>query len=432
MNSHAYRQNLSTATALLQLVDELHNSTDKNLISQLLALDKKAAFDCVSHTILLDKLQRYGCSSTTITWMRNYLEFRSQYISIGRHKSKIVATSRGVPQGSILGPLLYLVYTNKNNEVVRDPNCTNDAHEDRTKLFGNNCNMCGKIITYADDTTYHIVNKHRAQNRTQIEVNMRMLEEFLNDNDLIINAEKTANMEAMIKQKRGRTPSEPPNLVVTTAGGHIKTIKDKREMRILGTNLEQNRSWMSPLENGKKAILPATRKKFGNLQQLGKMLPRASRKLLAEGLLISKMTYVIPQWGGAANNQILLAQILQNIIARWITGCGKKIRISSLLEEVGWFSIRELTEIRSLVQIWKVINVARPEMIREKITVNQDHTILMDHPRLQFTQQAFTWRTTTIWNSLPQNLREPKSLPTFKRRLKCWIKKMRDISIEPD
>ena len=436
MNSHAYRKNLSTATALMQLVDELHSATEKNQISQLLALDQKAAFDLVSHNILIDKLRIYGCSTKTIQWMRNYLDYRSQYISVGSHHSKIVSTCRGVPQGSILGPLLYLLYTNKINEVIKNPDCRNSAHDNKIKLFGNNCDQCGRIITYADDTTYHIANKQRESNKMKIEENMLKLEDFLTDNELVINAEKTAILEAMIKQKKGRLRGEPPQLMITTTNGTRKVITDKGDMRILGANLEQNMGWMSHLERGKKATLPAVRKLFGTIQQIGRMLPRGSKKLLIEGLLISKMSYVISQWGGAPSNQIRLAQRLQNKCARWVTGCGSKIRITSLLEEVGWMSIREMAEQHSLVQMWKVLHLNKPTMIREKIEVDQDMMIEIAQPRLEFTLQSFIWRTSLQWNNLPQNMRELDKISAFKIRLKVWMRWRRDSAddsdIEPD
>ena len=108
---------------------------------------------------------------------------------------------------------------------------------------------------------------------------------------------KRQYLETMIKQKKGRLRGDPPQLLITTTEGNRKIITDKGEIRILGANLEQNMGWMAHLERGKKATLPAVRKLFGTIQQIGKMLPRSSKKLLTEGLLISKMTYVYNSMG---------------------------------------------------------------------------------------------------------------------------------------
>ena len=78
-NSHAYRTNYSTATAILQMTEKLYTATDQNLVTQLLAIYQSSAFDCVSFEILKVKLQRYGCNRNAIKWIDSYLDFRSQY-----------------------------------------------------------------------------------------------------------------------------------------------------------------------------------------------------------------------------------------------------------------------------------------------------------------------------------------------------------------
>ena len=87
-------------------------------------------------------------------------------------------------------------------------------------------------------------------------------------------------------------------------------------------------------------------------------------------------------------------------------------------DEVGWMSIRETVEKHSLVQMWKVLHHNKPVMIREKIKIDQDMMIELEQPRLEFSLQSFTRRTSLQWNNLPQNMRELDKISSFKNRLK--------------
>ena len=178
----------------------------------MLALDQSAAFDCVSHPIMIEKLKLYGCNDNTTKWMQSYLGSRTQYTNIGRQDSTMVAVDRGVPQGSILGPLLYLLFTNEITEVIKDPDCKDESHKTNDRIFGQNCNQCGLIMLYADDITYHIASKHRNMNQYKINENLKKLNIFLNDNELMLNVGKTHLLEIMTKQKKGRLQGQPPTL----------------------------------------------------------------------------------------------------------------------------------------------------------------------------------------------------------------------------
>ena len=142
VNCHAYRQGLSTTTTLIQIMDELYGAADDKKVSSLMATDQYSAFDCVRHELLIRKLKMYKIENKALQWITDYLSYRSQYVSIGRAASTMRAVSRGMPQGLVLGPLLYSVYTNDITESVRDQDCQDPAHQVQEKLFGEDCEKC--------------------------------------------------------------------------------------------------------------------------------------------------------------------------------------------------------------------------------------------------------------------------------------------------
>ena len=200
----------------------------------------------------------------------------------------------------------------------------------------------------------------------------------------------------------------PPHLIVEDQSkpGEMLKITDSKCMRILGSNVQPNITWQQHLEGGKKAVLPGICRELGALKMMGQQLPRASRKILAEGLLLSKFIYLITQWGGGGtDNHLLAAQRLQNKSARWVTGARSKTRISTLLEDVKWLSINELTLYHSLVQCWKILRLGKPENMTELLTLDNENRITTPPPILQFTIAGFRWRVYKDWNALPPELR---------------------------
>ena len=238
----------------------------------------------------------------------------------------------------------------------------------------------------------------------------------------------------MIKQKRGRTPGNPPppHLIVPDPNkpGEMVKITDSKDFRLLGSNLQPNISWKAHLETGSKAVLPAIRKQIGALKQLGAQIPKQSRKAIAEGLIQSKFNYLIAQWGGATKNLMKAAQRLQNKAARWVTCSSRRTRTRKLLKDTGWLSILEMTKYHTLVQLWKIIRLQKPLIMTELFTTTNEDLITTTIPRLQFTKQGFRWRSADTWNLLPGEIRSIQNLPKFKRQVKNWIKSLRNP--EPD
>ena len=180
-SGHAYRKNLSTTTTLAEITDEIYQGAEEKKLTSIMQIDQSAAFDVINHKFLLEKLERYNIGLEARTWIENYLKFRSQYVVIGRSHSRMVPVTRGVPQGSVIGPILLAIYTNEITEVIKQPGCQNIAHQNRKTLWGLQCNTCGLLTQYADDITYTVSSRSRIQNQNNLKRNLNELSQHLND-----------------------------------------------------------------------------------------------------------------------------------------------------------------------------------------------------------------------------------------------------------
>ena len=344
MNHHSYRNKYSTTTALIQLMDSIATGTDSNL-----DLDLSAAFDCVRHSTLKEKLKYYGLDSATRNRIDSYLDSRSSFVVVGSAKSAIKSTPHGVPQGSVLGPLLYLMYVNEIPSVINNELCPDIAHQQSDKLFGGTCRTCGTMPMYADDGQYQTASNSQDQNQDQIENNFRKLKNFLNANSLQINESKTGLTYFMSHQKRSKMRGIPPDLTVretvTSRTGVVseqdRLITDSTKCRMLGMSLKNNQTWDAHLSTGSKAILPAVRRQVGLLSRIRKNLSKKALLLLVNSLAMSKMSYAICLWGNTTSNYTKRAQSVQNLAARLATGLPRFTRQVELLNECNWLDIQE-------------------------------------------------------------------------------------------
>ena len=279
--------------------------------------------------------------------------------------------------------------------------------------------------TYADDSTVVITTTNRFQAQDKIVTIIEKVKSFLGANSLSLNLGKTEIVETMVRQKRARLAGLPPQLSVVKPDGSLKIILAKDYCRLLGTNISKDATWSYHLETGEKPIVKALRSTLGTLTHISKHMSVSCRLLLANGLFLSKLLYLLPMWGGLPAREAKKLQILINKCARMVLGANRKIRTRALMERCGWLYFRELVDYHSLIQMFKIINIGKPANLRKKFTILQDKRIETIPARLKISRSSFKWRTSRLWNDLPDNLLNLDKLSAFKKQLKKHIIEVR-------
>ena len=429
-NHHAYRDKHNTSTALIHLMDSIATAADGNNIIATMNIDLTAAFNCVPHGILRDKLEFYGLDDATKKWIDSYLEARSGYVAIGSAESRIASLPHGVPQGSVLGPLLYLIFVNEMTGIAEDKHCPNIVHKMTDKLFTRECANCGKFPMYTDDGQFQYASNHRSWNQRKVEEMFWTIKDYLNANGLQVNEGKTCLVEFMMHQKRSKISGIPPDLTVTEEckdrhGRTVtqdKLITDSGTCRMLGLSFRNNLTWDNHLHIGKKALLPALRRQIGLLTKIGQHMSKKARLNLVNCLVMSRLTYAIYIWGNTNVSQMKKAQVLQNTAGRFVTQLPKTSRQTEILGECGWLNVQDLTMYHTLCQMWKTVRWQAPKYLQDKIELEDEDKIKTTKPRLLITSQSYRWQAVSHWNKLPTDLRTEVSLKTFKSKLKMWIR----------
>ena len=430
-NLHSYRKNHSTASALAQVSDTTFQASDEKEIAAVIAVDESAAFDSLSHQILLNKLQLYGMHSNTIEWIEDYLSARSQYVTIGAQDSSIKSLSTGIPQGSILGPTLFNVYINDFPEIINEHGTCQSEEHNGEDLFNSNCKLCGNLSVYADDAVFTAVSKNRNENQRKLSRMLLLMKEYLNNNAMTMNPTKTILWEFLLKQKACKLRGNPPSLTTYNHQGDIKVVRASKSEKCLGGIMQQDLQWRALIETGTDALLPSLRKKLGILKHLAKNIPRPGRHLLANGLILGRINYLLPIYGGTQAKYLNKIQVVMNNSVRFVTGAGRRVSTVDLMTAVNWLTIREMIKMHTLTMTWKVVHLRTPRHLADKITRNPDNTLSTSIPRLLNTSLGLRWRMVDLWNHTPIELRDTRSLSIYKRKLKKWIISQRGAPSQP-
>ena len=274
-SQYGFRKLHSTELASLELVDRVRSDIDNGKIPLSIFLDLSKAFDTFDHSILLRKLTHYGLSQTAIRWFSSYLMGRRQLVEFDGTRSTLVSISTGVPQGSILGPLLFIIYMN-------------DIHVARDKF---------NAIIYADDTnllsslcSFNVNLQGNATNMTELSSNINIeldnIQEWLNINRLSLNVQKTKFMIFYNYQR-------DVNHFIPQIRINGQLVERVMEFNFLGLTIDEHLNWKSHIQK----VSYKVSRSIGVLNKLKKFLPLTVLRILYNALILPHFQFSILAWG---------------------------------------------------------------------------------------------------------------------------------------
>ena len=418
---HGFRAGRSTVTALIEMHDIWLEALDRKEISAMVMLDLSAAFDVVNHDILLRKLSVYGFESSAVSWVGSYLSGRQQCVYVDGILSSPVNVEIGVPQGSILGPLLYTIFTNDLPEVVHQQHAI--VNNETSNFYNLYCYNCGGICAFADDSTFSISRNDPLELEEAIKEKYHDIADYMAANRLSLNPDKTHLM--IMASSRQHRQNEDYDIVLDTGSSIISPSVSERLLGICVTN---NFTWNDHVME----MVRGLSLKVSGLQKVCKFVDFKTRKMLANGLINSQLIYCIQLYGSATDYLIRFLQVQQNKAARIVTRLDIRTGTAELLKQVGWLSVRQMYIYHSILLVFKVQQQQRPEYLCDKFRRDFPYETRRSKnnffsvsklPKTEASKKGFSYNSLILWNTLPLEIKNATGLEQFKTQLKDWIMK---------
>uniref|UniRef100_A0A3P9IXE9 Reverse transcriptase domain-containing protein n=1 Tax=Oryzias latipes TaxID=8090 RepID=A0A3P9IXE9_ORYLA len=392
-----FRKYHSTDTATCYFLENVKQLLDKGGFVGAVFLDLQRAFDTINHDVLLAKLSYFNFSNSALCWMKSYLHDRKQAVQIENSQSSFLSCSDGVPQGSVLGPLLFSLYVNNLPDVCKKT----------------------KIQLYADDTVLYAHAKTKAEAAAVLSGAMVPVFQWLQRSCLHLNTQKTVCMFF----SRQPTREEQPSVVVN--GEQLEVVE---QFKYLGIIFDSKLTFKDHV----KKISNIVKFNLSNFKQIRSSLTTEAAKVYMHSLIFSHITYRLTTW--SQTNESTLKP-LKSLFKRTLKVLDKKplrYHYCDILTKYGIMDFESYKMCMDACLIFKVLNGLAPppllDFLSKKINVGIGTRALtrgdcnVQRRRTKFSQTVVSIRGTQLWNTLPQHIRNWENYPTFQTALKQWLK----------
>ena len=394
-----FQENHSIDHALVSLTEAVRNTLDNKRFGCGIFIDLQKAFDRVNHRILLSKLEHYGIRGCTLEWFRSYLSDRKQYVFVNGSSSNLLSITCGVPQGSVLGPLLFLIYIN-------------DLPNASKKLT---------FYLFADDTNIYYEFNDLPNFIKIVNKELRLVKKWLDANKLSLNIDKTNYI--IFHSSSVNVPSDS-NIKIGK-----KYIKRVKFVKFLGLLLDEHLHWKYHLNELSKKLA----RNCGMFFKIRNLLPLDVLICLYNALFLSFLQYGLIVWGQTYASYIDPIFKLQKKAVRAISFQPRMSPSLPIFSDLKLLKLSELFEVRLLVFVFDSVNKTSPSCFHDfflfSSSVHQYSTrqasqgdlYMFRKNSLQYGLKSIRYLGAKLWNMLPVELRNAPSKISFKAKLKVYL-----------
>ena len=381
---HGFRSKHSCETQIISFTQEVHDNLEQGQQTDVIVMDFSKAFDKVDHHKLISKLYRLGINDGVIAWIQSFLCSRSQRVVVEGRESDSLPVLSGVPQGSVLGPCLFLSYIND----------LPDGIGSGVRLF-------------ADDTIVYLTIK-TTNDSLKLQNDLHKLEKWEKDWSMEFNAEKCE----ILRITRKRNPVIYPYKL------HDQQLKSTTSTKYLGVTISQDLSWTKHINNVTKTANNSLRFLKRNIKTSNKKIKETAYK-----------TYVRPQveycssiwspWQAYLNKRV---EQVQRSAARYVYNDYLHTNsVTQMISQLNWQTLEQRRKIIAVTYLYKIQhNLVYIDHLH--LTTTRNLNFLIPYSRTQYHANSFFPRTIRLWNRLPLSTQSSPSLEIYAGRLDPFFK----------